>query len=337
MVNKKDSAMKIAFYSEEMNKGHISKIIETLRLHSPQHQYNHYADSRESDADLWHCMSPRSSISFMSKAHRSVISLSDLRFITSPHVYSLSERLFLLPLYRYHCRHAARLITHNNLQKSRLIEKLGLEEGQVEVCASMRHARSGGSLHHPSSEEQLSVRAKFDLPDSYLLVVGEIDTMHGHTTILHSIFALDQRVNVVVYGRRTTHSDVLLRMVRDVGAADRVQFIYEMDRESLPSLYCMALGMLYAPSFESSVEPIVEALHQGLPMILSDTPLNREVAGAAAIYTPLYDESAMSAAIKELLYNESFRGQLIAQCWAEAKRYSEEALSERLAQIYESV
>ncbi len=324
--------MKIAFYSGEMGKKYASYIIELLKGDAPQHQYSHHEE--EADPDLWHCMMPHSSLFFMQRASRSVVNVSDLSFVTHPEIFTLSERLFLLPLYRYHCRHAARLIANSSLAKRRLVESLGLEESAVEICSPI------GSLKFddtPSSEEVLALRAKLELPETYILVVGEMDTMHGHTTILHSILSLPYKCSVVIYGRRTTHADVLLQAVRDADASERVQFIYELAAEELTALYRMAMVMLYFPTFESSISPIVLALKQHVAMILSDTPLNREAALSAAIYVEPYDEQALISALKLVIYNESFRGQLIAQCWAESRRYSQESLAEQLARIYESV
>ncbi len=327
--------MKIAFYSGEMGKKHVSRIMEILNSRFPQHQYNHYAYAQPHD--LCHCAVPYRNIEAITKASRSIVALRDVRFITEPHIFSLRERLFEFPLYRFHCKHAAKIIAYNSAAKERVKWALKLDDRRVEVCMPLLAAQHSFAGFNPSKSEMLEVRQRFDLPETYILIVGEADTMHDHGVILRSIFSLPISLSVVVYTRRTTHADVLLKMVRDSGAAHRVQFIYEIDERDLCSLYRMTLTMIYMPSVESSIIPIVEALHQGVPMILSDTPTNREAVGAAAIFVLSHDEQGLAKAIKEMVYNESYRGQLIAQCWAEAKRYSEENLADQLAKIYESV
>ncbi len=327
--------MKIAFYSGEIGRQYASRIIEILKNHAPHHQYNHCAE--QEDFDIWHCMAPHDSLDLLFRAPRSVISLTDMRFITSPEIFPLSERLFRFPLFRYHCRHAARIITNNSQARNRAIEALGLDEQRVEVCMPLHFSSPRLCESSVSSDELQETREKFELPDTYILIAGEIDTMHDHAVILHAIFSLPQSLNVILYGRRTTHSDVLLKMVRDVGAATRVQFIYEIAPSDLRSLYRMALVVIYMPAFESSILPIIEALHQNVPMILSDTPLNREAAGKAATYVESHNQQQITDVLKSILYDESYRGQLIAQCWAEARRYSQESLSEQLSRIYESV
>lgn len=327
--------MKISFFSGHAGQKHTSRIMEILRNHAPQHKYNHCAD--DAKPDVWHCMAPHNSILFIRHAPRSVVSLSDVRFITEPEIFSIPERLFRFPIYRYHCRHAARLIAHNAQAKRRVVEALGVDKERVEVCMPFFAVVNLRPARQPSRDEMLCVRAKFELPDTYILIMGSADTMHDHGVILRAIFSLSIDLNVVIFTRHTTYSDTLVKMVRDMGTDGRVQFIYEASAEDMASIYRMALVMVYMPAFDSLVAPIVEALLHGVPMILSDTPLNCEAAGEAASYVAPHDESQLRAALKAMIYNESFRSQMIAMCWAEARRYSQEGIAEQLSKIYESV
>ncbi len=330
--------MKIAFYSGENSKKHASRLIELLTSHAPEHEYNHCALADRADqSDLWHYTKPNSLFLFGGRVHRSVINIWDLRFVDSPELFSLYERLLVLPLCRYHCRHAARLIAHNSDVKRSLVEQLGVAQERVEICMPLFAMMHDDLEYIPTPDELLECRERFDLPQTYILIVGEIDTMHGHTTILHAIFEQPQELSVIIYGRRTTHSDTLLEVVRDHGAAGRVTFIYECGQQDLNAIYRMAMVVIYMPSFASSIKPIVEAICQRVPMILSDTPLNREAAGAAALFVRAYDVEALGAAIKSVIYNESFRGQLLALSAVEARRYSAKGVAEQLARIYESV
>ncbi len=328
--------MKIAFYTNKSCKDYANRIISSLKEYAPRHEYIHHIEHQKSD--IWHCLAPSDSFALLLKADRSIISLYDLRFIHSPHLFSLSDRLFKLPLYRYHCRHAARLIARNSSSKEYIVEALGLDRARVEVSLPMAMAHS--LLHEsatPSRVSMLELRSRLNLPQSFLLVVGEMDTAHSHTTILHSIFEQRYPLDVVIVGRHTTHADTLLRVVRDNGAATHIQFIYECAEGDLSLLYSMALCVIFLPTFEASVEPIIKALTLHTPMILSETPLNRETAQGAALYVDPHSVEELSLAIKEMLYNESFRGQLIAQSVAEARRFEERSIAEELSKIYESV
>ncbi len=200
--------MKIALFSGKMGKKQATHIIDILKNHAPHHQCFHHSSSK--GADLWHCTSPHDSLSMLSKASRSVISLHDLRFLTSPEIFSLRERVLTFPLYRYHCRHAARIITSNELSKTEVVNALGVDDKNIEVCMPLSASQRLRKRDVATKEEMLIVRDKFELPDSYILIMGPIDTMHDHGVILHAILSQDKEFRVVICGRRTTHSDVLL-------------------------------------------------------------------------------------------------------------------------------
>ena len=89
---------------------------------------------------------------------------------------------------------------------------------------------------------------------------------------------------MVVCGRRTAWSDYLLGYARARRIAARVDFIYELTPSDLPALFRLARVFAYLPDAdaEASVVPVVEALRAGLPMVLSDTQVNREAAGGSA-------------------------------------------------------
>lgn len=117
-------------------------------------------------------------------------------------------------------------------------------------------------------------------------MLGTVEPHHNHEAVLDALAALDSNVGVVVCGRRTVYSDFLLRYARERHLAARVDFIYELTPADLPALFRMARVFAYLPDVrsEASIVPVVEALRAGLPMVLSDTRLNREAAGKAAAY-----------------------------------------------------
>ena len=73
----------------------------------------------------------------------------------------------------------------------------------------------------------------------------------------------------------------------------------------MKSLIASSLGML-APSFaEGYGLPIVEALHLGVPVVASDIPAHREIAGHAAMLLDPIDGPAWRSAITALSARQS--------------------------------
>lgn len=150
---------------------------------------------------------------------------------------------------------------------------------------------------------------------------------------------LPQRIGVVVCGRRTAYADFLLGYARERHMAARVDFIYELSPEDLPALFRLARTFVYLPDaeIEASIVPVVEALRAGLPIVLSDTRLNREAAGDAAVYVDPEAVGEVTAALENVLWDETFRSEMRRRERRRAELFSEYAVARRLIDIYTSL
>lgn len=148
-----------------------------------------------------------------------------------------------------------------------------------------------------------------------------------------------ERVGIVVCGRRTAYSDFLLEYARGRHMAARVDFIYERKPDDLPTLFRLAHAFVYLPdaAIEASIVPVVEAMRAGVPMVLSDTQLNREAAGDAAAYVRPEAAGEVAAALENVLSDANFRREMKARERRRAELFSEYAVARRLIDIYSSL
>ena len=118
-----------------------------------------------------------------------------------------------------------------------------------------------------------------------------------------------------------------------------MDFIYELTPSDLPALFRLARVFAYLPAAdaEASVVPVVEALRAGLPMVLSDTQVNREAAGEAAAYVRPEARGEVLAALENALEDVSWRRTMQERERRRAELFSEYAVAERLMQIYTSL
>ena len=144
---------------------------------------------------------------------------------------------------------------------------------------------------------------------------------------------------IVVCGRRTVYADSLLEYARGRHMASRVDFIYELSPDDLPALFRLAHAFVYLPDagIEASIVPVVEAMRAGVPMVLSDTQLNREAAGDAAAYVRPEAAGEVAAALENVLSDVNFRREMKARERRRAELFSEYAVARRLIDIYSSL
>ncbi|HZK81314.1 MAG TPA: glycosyltransferase, partial [Humisphaera sp.] len=80
--------------------------------------------------------------------------------------------------------------------------------------------------------------------------------------------------------------------------------------------------------------PAIEALACGCPLVCSDTPALREVAGKNALYFPPGDLDALCARLRQILSDASLRARLIEDGYGIAGRFTWEAAGRRMLDIF---
>lgn len=264
------------------------------------------------------------------------MTVPNLDFLRYPHLYTFSERLIALRLYRRALRQARRVITVSTPAREELSRRLRIDPAKIEV---MMPLAARVPQEPPLQAELEHTRRKYGLPEMFILMIGTVEPRHNHQAVLDALALLDSRVGVVVCGRRTVYSDFLLSYARERHLATRVDFIYELTPADLPALFRMARVFAYLPDArsEASIVPVVEALRAELPMVLSDTRLNREAAGNAAAYVNPEVPGEVVAALENALCDESWRQTMRRRERRRAELFSEYAVAERLMQIYTSL
>ena len=368
-------------------------LAELLAEYAPEHEYI-VDGARYKEFDLYHGFRPGLPLPLLRKIP-SVMTVHNLNFLRYPHLYSLSERLVLLRLYRRALRSASLLITVNRDARAELSERLRIDPGRIEVvmplAARVPHETPGGA-------QLEAVRRKYMLPGRFILMLGTVEPRHNHEVLFEAVGSLGERerairaeglraaqlpglaadrdpgrgaaaaagrggiatgmrgeapadtavrpaassaerVGIVVCGRRTAYSDSLLEFARGRHMASRVDFIYELSPDDLPALFRLAHAFVYLPDagIEASIVPVVEAMRAGVPMVLSDTQLNREAAGDAAAYVRPEAAGEIAAALENVLSDANFRREMKARERRRAELFSEYAVARRLIDIYSSL
>ncbi len=165
----------------------------------------------------------------------------------------------------------------------------------VQAADRIRRRASAG----PGDDE--AVRRKYMLPERYVLTLMSAESFGQESLLLDLMEQGRLSVDLVICGRRTFYSDGLLRAARCRRLALRTNFIYEYTPDELGAFCRMADGMVYLPAGREHVQPVVEAVCAGIPVILSDTRRNRVAAGDAARYVPCHEPEALAEALDRML------------------------------------
>ena len=135
------------------------------------------------------------------------------------------------------------------------------------------------------------------------LSVGTFSPRKNQTLILDSfdrLWAAGSQVGLLFAGGSGWHSEALIRRIQTHAEFGKKLYWYaDLNDEELHDCYRRANGLITASLGEGFNLPIVEALHQGCPVIASDLPVHQEVGGKSACYFRQNDGQALSRIIQD--------------------------------------
>ena len=136
------------------------------------------------------------------------------------------------------------------------------------------------------------------------LTVGTIEPRKNHEMMLNAfdrLWAEDAQMRLVIFGRLGWRSDALARRIRahpELGGR-LVWFETGSDAE-LDYAYCHASALIFASRCEGFGLPLVEAMQYRLPVLASDIPVFREIAGDYPTYFELDAERSLDRALRRM-------------------------------------
>ncbi len=120
-------------------------------------------------------------------------------------------------------------------------------------------------------------------------------------------------------------------------AAGRVRRIGVVEETELPALYGAAELLLYPTLAEGFCFPLLEAMASGVPAIVSDIPVCREVAAGAARLVDPRDPASIARAIEEVAGSPAIRAELGEKGRIRARAFSWQRAAESTWNVYRRV
>ncbi len=139
---------------------------------------------------------------------------------------------------------------------------------------------------------------------------------NGHVKL---VLTTDIRPGLRLGGYDTTAAH---RLMTDLGLLECVSALGAVPYDGLPRVYGSAHAVICPSYVESFSHTLVEAMGMGIPVIASDIPAHREVAGDAAVFFSPRDPSELAARCRSVMEDEDLRGRLRAAGRERARHFS---------------
>jgi glycosyltransferase involved in cell wall biosynthesis len=269
------------------------------------------------------------------RAPRVVATMHDLAFRlmpeTAPHAVAWWRRAVERTVTT-----AARVIVPSSATKTDLVRLYGVDDHRVDVIPlGVDHDR-----YRPQSADEIArARARFGLPERYLLFLG-LDRRKNLPAVLHALsrMAADERPTLALAGARPWEpdgrdptADALDAIGADVRS--RVVRLGYVEREATPALLGGATALVFPSRYEGFGLPVLEAMAVGTPVVTSAGSSLPEIADGAALLVEPDDPRALADAIGRVVDDEAVRARLRDEGLARAARFTWDETARRTAEV----
>ena len=273
-----------------------------------------------------------------------VVTVHDLSFLHFPGLFPPAKRMYLSALSRASVRKAAAVIAVSQQTADDVIHRLGVPAHRVTVAHNGVDVRFA-----PAAPAQtVAFRRAKGLPERFFLFLGTLEPRKNLQTLMAAYARWRAQaspaardVKLVIAGGKGWYYDAIFAQVSALELHDSVIFPGYVPDDELPDWFRAATAFVFPSVFEGFGLPVLEAMACGTPVLCSDIPALREIAGdgtgQAALLTPPLDVDAWVAGLALLAGQPALRNELCTRGLARAAQFTWQAAAMHTCDVYRRV
>ena len=200
---------------------------------------------------------------------------------------------------------------------------------------------AASSRFQPASPERIAeVRARYSLPEHYILALGTIEPRKNLIRLVDALRELRREYRdlrlVIVGSAGWLYQDFFLHLEK-LEEPDCVLLAGYVPDEDLPAVVTGAEAYVLASTYEGFGLPVLEAMACGTPVVCSNTSSLPELGGDAAQYFAPHDVQHMAASIGLVLRDAQLRSKMRERGFGQVARFSRGRAARETMGVYEKV
>ena len=252
-----------------------------------------------------------------------VLTIHDVSFAAHPEWFSWREGLRRRTITRLSARRARRVITDSDFSKLEISKYFGIGSSRIDVIylgASSLPMTTGPVARSP-----------------LVLFVGSLFDRRHIPELLEGFRRLAARMpdaRLEIVGDNRTNPRVEIdKLIAATGMSSRVHWRSYISDADLASLYASASAFAFLSDYEGFGMTPLEAIAAGVPIVVLDTAIAREIYGPAAVYLERPDPDLIASALERVLGRADERTRLIEAGRLQLERYSWRECAQRTLQV----
>ena len=257
----------------------------------------------------------------------SVVVVHDVGPLVAPAYYSFAKRLRYQSVLPRTCRLATAVVCVSHATLIGLHAATGIDPSRCEVIGEAPQPLG----RHTDAAPQGA---------PYFLYVGSLDPRKNVGTLIDAVSGAEPALpaTLVVVGPIEGRPTALSRRLTSRDRDDRIQHLGFVSPARLTDLYRGAMAVILPSVYEGFGLPVLEAMTHGAPVVATDIPSVREIAGDAAVYVARpFDPECWGEALSRVASDDALRAELTRQGATIASRFSWPDVGRQFAALLQRV
>jgi glycosyltransferase involved in cell wall biosynthesis len=311
----------------------VEKITPSLKYYSLREQVDLPRILRRKKIDLLH--SPHFNIPLI-RVCPTVVTIHDVIYLACREdLPSLAGRMYYRAMMAAAVRRADRIITDSEYSKRDIQRFFKAKDDRLDVI----YPGVDQSIRkNVDSVKLCEVKSRLGIVSPYLIYTGIYKLRKNHAGLLQAFKTFVDRgghAQLVIAGPMEDGEEMLRRLARDLGVADRVVFTGFVDDRDLPALYSGASVYACPSLYEGFGFTVLEAMACGIPVVCSKETSLPEVAGAAALYADARNPQEFGNALYQVFSDQALRAMLVSKGTNNLQRFQWKHAAEQTLAVYE--
>ncbi len=251
-----------------------------------------------------------------------VMSIMDLSYLSFPELFKAKDLHQLVHWTRYAASHAKLIFTISEFSRNAIIKAYRVNPkhvvvtypGLTEKVSSIKYPR----LPDGQEVSSMEITKKYAIAKHYILSVGTIQPRKNYERLIEAFALFLQKnkqkfgtIDLVIVGKKGWLYDEILHAPKRYGVEKLVKFLDFVPDNDLPALYKNALCFALPSLYEGFGLPVLEAMAQGCPVVVSNSSSLPEIAGDAGVYVnPASVESIASGLLTAVRQRNLMQGKI---------------------------
>ncbi|MBX7257787.1 MAG: glycosyltransferase family 4 protein [Candidatus Hydrogenedentes bacterium] len=264
-----------------------------------------------------------------------VVSIHDVGWVHHPELFPPAMRGRLNALTPGTLRRAARVFALTEAIRREIADAYGTPIEKIDVVAPGVDPRY---FAQASTDSLAAVRAKYGLPDEFVLYVGAVQPRKNLARLAEAFARLKDRGlphALVIAGKQGWLADDAMKPIAALNLGDRLRFTGYVDARDLPTLMAAAAAFAYVSIYEGFGLPVLEAMACGTPVLASSASAIREVAGDGALCVDALSVDAIEDGLIRVLTDSNLRESLRRKGPLRAAQFTRESMARAAVRGYE--